>query len=171
MAKDDLSRKLAVLLHADVVESTSLVQKNETLAHERIQDTFRRFSETIAAHGGIAHEIRGDALVAEFTKASDAVGAAVEFQLANATHIDELLDEIVISDEPLEPAEEELPRLGVFRSLFVEFFSCGLALRHLLAMEHQLLPKTIQVLNACPESRGFFYSLGRSGHIVCYLGK
>ena len=94
MAKDHLSRKLAVLLHADVVGSTSLVQKNETLAHERIQDTFRRFSETIVAHGGIAHEIRGDALVAEFTRASDAVGAAVEFQLANAAHIEELLDEI-----------------------------------------------------------------------------
>ena len=94
MAKDHLSRKLAVLLHADVVGSTSLVQKNETLAHERIQDTFRRFSETIASHGGIAHEIRGDALVAEFTRASDAVSAAVDFQLANATHIEELLDEI-----------------------------------------------------------------------------
>jgi adenylate cyclase len=87
-------RKLAVLLHADVVGSTSLVQMNETLAHERIQDTFRRFSETIASHGGIAHEIRGDALVAEFTRASDAVSAAVDFQSANATHVEELLDEI-----------------------------------------------------------------------------
>jgi adenylate cyclase len=94
MAKDQLSRKLAVLLHADVVGSTSLVQKNETLAHERIQDTFRRFSKTIVTHNGIAHEIRGDALVAEFTRVSDAVGAAVDFQLGNATHIEELQDEI-----------------------------------------------------------------------------
>ncbi|MCP4332310.1 MAG: adenylate/guanylate cyclase domain-containing protein [Gammaproteobacteria bacterium] len=94
MENDHFSRKLAVLLHADIVGSTSLVQENETLAHERIQDTFRRFSETIASHGGIAHEIRGDALVAEFTRASDAVSAAVDFQLANATHIEELLDEI-----------------------------------------------------------------------------
>ena len=70
MASDELSRKLAVLLHADVVGSTSLVQKNETLAHRRIHDTFRRFSETIDSHGGIAHEIRGDALVAEFARAS-----------------------------------------------------------------------------------------------------
>ena len=64
-------RKLAVILHADVVDSTSLVQKNETLAHERIQDTFQRFSETISAYNGVAHEIRGDALVAEFDRASD----------------------------------------------------------------------------------------------------
>ena len=94
MVKDHISRKLAVLLHADVVGSTSLVQKNETLAHERIQDTFRRFSKTIAAHGGIAHEIRGDALVAEFSKASDAMGAALSFQEANVAHNEEVGDDV-----------------------------------------------------------------------------
>ncbi len=94
MVKDHLSRKLAVLLHADVVGSTSLVQKNETLAHERFQDTFRRFSETIAAHGGIALEIRGDALVAEFAQASDAVSASLAFQAANITLNEQLSDDI-----------------------------------------------------------------------------
>ncbi|MDH3380174.1 MAG: hypothetical protein OEQ39_24900 [Gammaproteobacteria bacterium] len=88
------TRKLAVLLHADVVGSTALVQLNETLAHHRIQDTFRRLSETIATHGGIAPEIRGDALVAEFSKASDAVEAALAFQAGNAAHNRELQDEI-----------------------------------------------------------------------------
>ena len=87
-------RKLAVLLHADVVESTSLVQKNETLAHERIQDAFRRFSETISNHDGIAHEIRGDALVAEFARASDAVSASLAFQAANTAHNEQLSDDI-----------------------------------------------------------------------------
>lgn len=42
-----LLRKLAVILHADVVGSTRLVQLNETLAHERIQAAFQHFSETI----------------------------------------------------------------------------------------------------------------------------
>ena len=88
------SRKLAVLLHADVVDSTALVQLHETRAHQRIQDTFRRFSETIISHGGTPHEIRGDALVAEFSKASDAVGASLAFQEANAAHNDELPDEV-----------------------------------------------------------------------------
>ena len=37
---EEPTRKLAVLLHADVVGSTALVQLNETLAHQRIQDTF-----------------------------------------------------------------------------------------------------------------------------------
>ncbi len=87
-------RKLAVLVHADVVGSTALVQLDESLAHQRIQDTFRRFAETIAAHGGIAHEVRGDALVAEFSRASDAVGASTAFQIANTTHNEELPDEV-----------------------------------------------------------------------------
>lgn len=87
-------RKLAVLLHADVVGSTALVQLNETLAHQRIQDTFRRFSETIARYGGTAHEIRGDALVAEFARVSDAVSASLAFQQANAACGEELPDEI-----------------------------------------------------------------------------
>jgi adenylate cyclase len=83
MEKDQLSRKLAVILHADVVDSTALVRLDETLAHERIQETFRRFSEIIRSHNGIAQEIRGDALVAEFARASDALSASLEFQ---ATH-------------------------------------------------------------------------------------
>ncbi len=87
-------RKLAVLLHADVMGSTSLVQNNETLAHERIQDTFRRFSGTISSHNGIAHEIRGDALVAEFSRASDAVSASLAFQATNTTHNGQLPDDI-----------------------------------------------------------------------------
>ena len=87
-------RKLAVLLHADIVGSTALVQENETLAHERMQDTFREFSKTISNHDGIAHEIRGDALVAEFARASDAVGAALEFQDSNIHRNDQYLDNI-----------------------------------------------------------------------------
>ena len=85
MDKDPLNRKLAVILHADVVGSTALVQKNETLAHERIQNAFQNFSSIIATYGGSTREIRGDALVAEFERASDAVAAAVAFQ-SDASH-------------------------------------------------------------------------------------
>jgi len=78
------SRKLAVIVHADVVGSTGLVQQNETLAHDRIQSVFHRFSETIEAYRGVPQEIRGDALVAEFDRASDAVSASLSFQIENA---------------------------------------------------------------------------------------
>jgi adenylate cyclase len=94
MERDQLSRKLAVILHADVVGSTSLVQQNETLAHERIQATFRHFSETIYSYGGITHELRGDALVAEFDRASDAVPAALAFQVSNGEFNSNLKDDI-----------------------------------------------------------------------------
>ena len=86
MPQAPLSRKLAVIIHADVVGSTTLVQQNETIAHERIQSAFRRFSEIIASYGGTTRELRGDALIAEYERASDAVTAALAFQQANATH-------------------------------------------------------------------------------------
>jgi adenylate cyclase len=83
MAKDRLSRKLAVILHADVVGSTSLVQKNEILAHERIQNAFQRFSDNIEKYYGNVLELRGDALLAEFERPSDAVTATLAFQADN----------------------------------------------------------------------------------------
>jgi adenylate cyclase len=88
------TRKLAVILHADVVGSTRLVQRNETLAHERIQDAFRRFSSTIEAYNGVTHELRGDALVAEFARASDAVAAGLAFQIENTEFNARLEDDL-----------------------------------------------------------------------------
>ena len=38
MAEERTARKLAVVLHADVVGSTALVRRNEQIAHHRIQD-------------------------------------------------------------------------------------------------------------------------------------
>ena len=76
-------RVLAVILHADVAGSTELVRRNETLAHSRIQEVFQRFSRLIRDYGGITRELRGDALLAEFSRASDAVCVAVSFQQSN----------------------------------------------------------------------------------------
>ena len=92
MAKDDLSGKLAVILHADVAGSTQLVQQDEQLAHERIQNAFRRFSDTIERYHGRVQELRGDALLAEFERASDAVTAALAFQ-ADQTDYNKLLND------------------------------------------------------------------------------
>lgn len=82
----DTPRVLAVLLHADVAGSTALVQREETLAHARITEAFRRLASTIKDYGGTVHEVRGDALVAEFSRASDAVCAALAFQQTNTEH-------------------------------------------------------------------------------------
>ena len=104
--------KLAVIFHADVVGSTGLVQQDEGIAHERMRDSFKRLSHTVSAYGGITHEVRGDALVAQFDRASDAVSAALLFQAentqANASITDDIrpevrvgiaLGEVVIADQ------------------------------------------------------------------------
>jgi len=88
------ARQLAVILHADVVGSTVLVQRDETLAHERIRDAFERFSETIQAYGGTTQELRGDALLATFSRASDAVAASLSFQSGNTRQNETLEDDI-----------------------------------------------------------------------------
>jgi adenylate cyclase len=94
MAKDHLSGKLAVILHADVAGSTQLVQQDEQLAHERIRDTFRRFSDTIEKYHGRVQELRGDALLAEFERASDAVTASLSFQSDHHNHFQKINDDI-----------------------------------------------------------------------------
>jgi len=81
MASERLTGTLAVILHADVVGSTALVQQDEQNAHQRIQDSFQRFGKLISDYHGRVCELRGDALLAEFERASDAVSAALAFQL------------------------------------------------------------------------------------------
>lgn len=96
MASDrgNLSRKMAAIVHADITGSTALVQLDEALAHERINDSFSRFSQSIERYGGTVHEVRGDALVAKFSRASDAVCAALAFQESHNQVLAELQDEI-----------------------------------------------------------------------------
>jgi len=94
MAKNHLSGTLAVILHADVAGSTALVQQDQQLAHERIQDTFQRFSNSIEKYQGHVLELRGDALLAKFTHAADAVSAALSFQVDHAYYNDRLKDDL-----------------------------------------------------------------------------
>jgi adenylate cyclase len=94
MAKDLLPDKLAVILHADVAGSTQLVQQDEHLAHDRIQDSFRRFGDTIENYRGTVLELRGDALLAEFERPSDAVTATLAFQADQAYYLSRLKDDL-----------------------------------------------------------------------------
>jgi adenylate cyclase len=69
-------------------------KQDEQLAHERIQDAFRRFSETIEKYQGRILELRGDALLAEFERASDAVAATLAFQTDHTYLISRLKDDL-----------------------------------------------------------------------------
>jgi class 3 adenylate cyclase len=92
MPKDRLSGKLVVILHTDIASSTELVQQDKELAHERIQKTFQRFSATIKIYRGHVLELRGDALLAEFERASDAITAALTFQADHTSYLSQLRD-------------------------------------------------------------------------------
>jgi class 3 adenylate cyclase len=94
MAKDRLYGRLVVILHADIAGSTMLVQQDKELAHERIRDSFQRFSDTVETYQGRVLEIRGDALLASFDHASDAVSAALSFQASQFAYIDQLQDSV-----------------------------------------------------------------------------
>ncbi len=94
MAKNRLMGTLAVILHADVAGSTGLVRLDEQVAHERIQETFRRFSDTIKKYHGHVRELRGDALLAEFERVSGAVSATLAFQAGHAEYNAQLDDNI-----------------------------------------------------------------------------
>jgi len=94
MPDNSLSGKLAVILHADIVGSTTLVQQDEQKSHARIQESFRRFSKTIVTYHGQVSELRGDALLAEFDRASDAVSAALAFQAEQSDYNRQLDDNI-----------------------------------------------------------------------------
>ncbi len=94
MAMDHLSNKLAIILHADVAGSTQMVQRDEHLSHERIQDAFNRFSDIINKYSGNVLEHRGDALLAEFDRPSDAVAATLAFQANHTDFLSFLNDDL-----------------------------------------------------------------------------
>jgi len=95
MTEDRLQSIFAFILHADIAGSTALVQQDEQLAHKRIQDTFRGFGDTIKKYHGHVRELRGDALLAEFERASDAVTAALAFQANQSEYITQYDDNIL----------------------------------------------------------------------------
>ncbi len=84
-------------LHADVVGSTMLVQQDEQKAHARIQDSCRLFGETISKYHGLVCELRGDALLTEFERASDAISAALSFQSDQENYNAQLDEDICLA--------------------------------------------------------------------------
>lgn len=70
-------------MHVDIVDSTTMVQRNTRLAHQRIQESFKLCSTYVRYCGGYTREMRGDALIACFQSASDAVLASQHIQVQN----------------------------------------------------------------------------------------
>jgi TolB-like protein/class 3 adenylate cyclase len=76
-----MERKLAVILAADVVGYTTLMEADESGTHERLKARRKElFEPEIARHHGRVFKIMGDGLLAEFTSVVDAVECAVALQ-------------------------------------------------------------------------------------------
>lgn len=79
---DRLKRKLAAILHADVVGFSRLSNEDEEGTYRRLRDYLDFFAETIQFHNGRVVNTAGDAVLAEFPTASEALSCATAVQQA-----------------------------------------------------------------------------------------
>src|SRR3954470_12702937 len=78
-------RKLAAILHADVVGFSRLMGQDEAGTHQALGELRRAVDPLIAAHGGRIVGTAGDSLLADFSSVVDALRCAVEMQQAART--------------------------------------------------------------------------------------
>src|SRR5262252_2289722 len=76
-------RKLAAILHADVVGFSRLMGEDEAGTHRALGELRRTVDPLIATHGGRIVGTAGDSVLADFSSVVDAVDCAVEMQRAS----------------------------------------------------------------------------------------
>src|SRR5262245_27548009 len=78
-----MQRKLTVILAADVVGYSALMERDEADTLARLQENRKTvFGPRVAAHGGRVFKLMGDGALAEFPSAAAAVTCALEIQSA-----------------------------------------------------------------------------------------
>src|SRR5207249_9193090 len=75
-------RKLAAILHADVVGFSRLMGEDEAGTHRALGELRHAVDPLISAHGGRIVGTAGDSLLADFSSVVDALCCAVEMQRA-----------------------------------------------------------------------------------------
>jgi class 3 adenylate cyclase/pimeloyl-ACP methyl ester carboxylesterase len=80
MASTRLPRRLAVILYADVAGYSRLTGEDEDATHRRLSENLDLMENYVVKHRGRVMHFAGDALLAIFDAASDAVTCAVETQ-------------------------------------------------------------------------------------------
>src|SRR5437763_16840955 len=75
-------RKLAAILHADVVGFSRLMGEDEAGTHRALRELRRALDPLIATHGGRIVGTAGDSLLADFSSVVDALSCALEMQRA-----------------------------------------------------------------------------------------
>src|SRR4249919_2808941 len=86
MADPSSRRKLAAILSADVVGYSSLMAANEAATVETLKSYRDIIARLVGRHGGRVVNAPGDALLAEFPSAVEAVQAAIDVQKALEGH-------------------------------------------------------------------------------------
>ena len=76
-------RKLAAILHADVVGFSRLMGEDEAGTHQALSNLRRAVDPLITAHGGRIVGTAGDSLLADFSSVVDALNCALEMQRAS----------------------------------------------------------------------------------------
>jgi len=84
MNTDALPRKLAAILHADVVGFSRLTEKDEDATLRGLKECLAIFKDRIRVHGGRLVDHAGDSVLAIFGSAVDALSCAVRMQAALA---------------------------------------------------------------------------------------
>ena len=80
MVADTLPRRLAAILHLDVVEFSRLTHDNEDATYRTLQNYLRDIDAVIENRGGRTVDRSGDNLLAIFPVVADSVMAAVNIQ-------------------------------------------------------------------------------------------
>src|SRR5438552_9906878 len=96
------NRKLAAILHADVVGFSRLMGEDEAGTQQALGKLRRAVDPLIAAHGGRIVGTAGDSLLADFSSVVDALSCAVEMQRA-----------ALAINEPIPPQRRLELRIGV----------------------------------------------------------
>jgi class 3 adenylate cyclase len=81
-----MKRKIAAILAADVAEYSRLVAEDEEAALRQLVASLRVFRVSVEAHGGRIFNTAGDAILAEFQSAVEAVRSAVDIQHTLSAH-------------------------------------------------------------------------------------
>jgi adenylate cyclase len=95
-------RKLAAILHADVVGFSRLMGADEAGTHQALNELRRAVDPLITTHGGRIVGTAGDSLLADFSSVVDALGCAIEMQQASRA-----------LNDPLPPERRLELRIGV----------------------------------------------------------
>ena len=95
-------RKLAAILHADVVGFSRLMGADEAGTHRALGELRHAVDPLITAHGGRIVGTAGDSLLADFTSVVDALDCALEMQQASRA-----------INDPIPPGRRLELRIGV----------------------------------------------------------